>query len=174
MKPAELKALIGQELQIRGFKYGCIGASDTAVLLMEFGRNNHPVQYVVSHHPYFDDNGVLVWEHGSYYPFFHAEYCGNTMSSLLQLASMELNDTQFYTAMVDDEYGMRCIGVFTDRPFAVSELVKVMNRSDYVLGYCYEKKKERLTLEEYNVLKEELSLDNSYWIEEHKPNEASL
>ncbi len=172
MTPSELKTYVGREIFIRGVKHLCISASPTALLLIEFNHEDRPIQYIVSHYPDLY-GGELIWAQGGYYPFFYPSLGDKTISDALCGAVLELDDTIFYAAMADDDLGARCIGVFTEEHLAKQELEKVMNNSDDARIYCHTAKQSRLSLDEYNQLRDERMWENAYWIEEHEPNTAN-
>lgn len=172
MNPDEMRSYVGQTLIIRGTKHICIAASDTALLIMEFNAKDEPVQYIVAHHPRLYE-GELVWAQGSYYSFHFRYFPPNAIGGALEGAAMELNETVVYTAMADDDLGARCIGVFTNESLAVQALESILNKSDDALELCHEQGQSRLTLDEYNTLRDERLLENAYWIEEHEPNNTN-
>lgn len=49
------------------------------------------------------------------------------MSAALQDAVLCLNNTCLFTAMADDDNGIRCVGVFTTKDAAAQALEKLIN-----------------------------------------------
>jgi len=61
--------LVGTAFLINGVKHTCVAASGYALLMLQYGDNGAPCQYVVAHEPY-RVNGELWWLNGDYFPFF--------------------------------------------------------------------------------------------------------
>ena len=64
--------LVGQMFPIHGVRHICIAESEDALLMLQYGDDGSPCQYVVAHGPY-KSGGELCWLNGAYFPFFDYE-----------------------------------------------------------------------------------------------------
>ncbi len=171
MTQSDIHALVGKEIIIRSARHICIGASKDALMLLELDADGKPVQYIVAHHPSFH-NGELIWANGNYFLGFQFPGMDSSTGSSLREAALCLDSTILYVAMASDDYSVRCIGVFTDQNRAATALEELINRDDEVHQYKMEYGVDHFSLEDFEKLCVERSLENDYWIEEHSVNKA--
>lgn len=173
----ELNKLIGTALSIRGTKHLVVGIGTERILLLQYNEKDEPIQYVVGIHPYFA-HGTLVWEHGCYFPFFcyrdddRPDY--HPMAEALRDASSILAGDCLYACFQDDEdYGIHCVGIFTQKSAAVALLEHNIRKDRAAQEYASELGKEHLSLSDYEEIAGRDELDNQYWIETICLNKAS-
>ena len=160
----------GERIVIREVPHLCVGTGNDVLLLLQYDKENRPIQYVVAHHPSFND-GVLERQQGEYFPLFAYQETPFPMCSALREAVLAMNDEAVYVAMSDEPLdGVRCVGVFTKRFAAESALEAVLNDNEDVQALLAKRSKTRFTFAEYTDLYYELDLDNEYWIDEHTIN----
>lgn len=183
MANQELTALVGKELIIRGARHLCLAANDDRLLLLQLCardepllKTGDPVQYIIARHPEWY-NGELVWAHGSYFPpcvYRDDPAAGFPCAQALLDAVLALTGGMLYAAMLDNEDGTRCAGLFTSEKEARDWLERDIAEDACAPELRKTLEVERLTLEDYQRAKGELGLDNAYWIEAHRANEPAL
>lgn len=92
----------------------------------------------------------------------------------LRDSGFAMGGDQVYAAMVDDELGVRCAGIFTRYNAARHALECLIAKDETAHEFIKQPGGSRLTLSEYKRLYDQYSLDNAYWIEEKTMNCADL
>lgn len=158
MGDRDFRALLGTSFPIHGVRHTCVAVDKDVLLLLQHDNNGMPIQYVTAHHPswYRDE---LVWAQGDYFPLFSYAESDTPMADALRDAALAMSDGAVFVAMADDDNGIRCVGVFTREQSANAMLEKLIARN-----YRPEGLERRLTLEEYQVIRDMECLDNAYWI----------
>ena len=132
MTRQEMDAMVGRTVMIRGFPHICLAAGDDALLLLQiavkdesFIRKGHPIKYIVAHYPEFQED-MLVWGQGEYYDVWaYREIDGMPATAqALRDASLSLAGRKLCVAMLNDENGTQCAGVFTTESRAETWLKK--------------------------------------------------
>ena len=139
MTRQEINACVGKTFQIRGARHMCIAAGNDALMLLQLCERDEPlfklgdpVQYVVAKHPEWY-NGELIWAQGAYFTLL--QYRGSNASSVDALldAALDLSDNPLYIAMVSDDAGIRCAGVYTQQRDAEHKVLYEKESKDTAL-----------------------------------------
>lgn len=116
-----LDALVGRTIIIRDFPHICLAAGDDALLLLQIAardesllKKRQPVKYIVAHYPEFEGD-KLIWGQGEYYDILaYREDDGiPATAKALRDASLALAGRKLSVAMLSDDNGTKCVGVFT-------------------------------------------------------------
>ena len=169
MDKQEMKALIGTSFPIHGVRHTCVAADGNVLILLQYDKDDVPVQYVAAHYPSWYE-GELVWNQGDYFPLFYYIGSDTPMADALRDAALAANGGTVYVAMADSDQGARCAGVFTREQGAIDVLEKLIVRDGAAAGYNGQLGMHKLTLAEYQKLHKEKSLDNAYWVSEMRVN----
>lgn len=174
MNQNEINACVGKTFQIRGAAHLCVASGSNSLLLLQIAASDEPlfktgdpVQYIIAKYPDFY-KGELVWGQGEYY--LPDQYSDNPTAFALRDAANKLVASPMYIAMVENDEGTCCVGVFANRHLAEAAFEKLLNSDEEVTGYYEEYGKTRFTFAEYEKLYLERNLDNGYWVEEHMLN----
>ena len=118
----EVMSLSGHEGTFAGYigkivvshktNYLCVALENDALLLLQLREDGTPLQFIVAHHPDLY-NDELVWSNGDYFPFFAYHNSSAPVAEALRDSGFAMGGDQVYAAMVDDELGVRCAGIFT-------------------------------------------------------------
>lgn len=179
----EVMSLSGHEGTFAGYigkivvshktNYLCVALENDALLLLQLRKDGTPLQFIVAHHPDLY-NDELVWSNGDYFPFFAYHNSSAPVAEALRDSGFAMGGDQVYAAMVDDELGVRCAGIFTRYNAARHALECLIAKDETAHEFIKQPGGSRLTLSEYKRLYDQYSLDNAYWIEEKTMNCADL
>nr|DAW90221.1 MAG TPA: hypothetical protein [Bacteriophage sp.] len=165
---------IGKIVVSHETNYLCVALENDALLLLQLLDNGTPLQFIVAHHPDLY-NEELVWSNGDYFPFFAYHSSDAPIAQALRDSGLAMGGGKVYAAMVDDELGARCAGIFTQYNTACHVLECLIAKDETVRDLIGQSgNNNRLTLSEYKRLFDQYSLENAYWIEEKTMNQVSM
>lgn len=121
--------LVGQTFLRDGCRMLCIAAHEDAILILQHGENDQPINYVVCHHPEVMD-GTLVWAAGDYFtiPNYQSVGRSNPMSAALADAMDALLDSmllEFHFEPIEDEPDNQSVYVLVHGTLSPEELVQM-------------------------------------------------
>lgn len=108
------------------------------------------------------------------FPSLHTTAATHPLHKPLRDSGLAMGGGKVYAAMVDDELGARCAGIFTQYNTACHLLECLIAKDETVRDLIGQSGNNRLTLSEYKRLFDQYSLDNAYWIEEKTMNQVSM